>query len=303
MTDFDTIRSKKQFEFVLSLKHMTQLLFSTILSLSALTSIIADTKNLDAELKSDGPDQGLTAYELIRNFAGPRPIESPDLYPQNHPDVRHIIERTDEVVGHHFVFKIHRDLDKDRDKYIKFGDRQRNEIKAYASSRNELKGFEGETLSYEWKFKVGEGMSVSKNFTHLFQLKSVDDGIGTPILTISAAHRGGGENMFLAHSAVKKAQYLRVVPWRKTHNKWLKVKCTVTYANEGKLSIEVVELVSGKEVFNFEADNIDMWRGTKDSHFVRPKWGIYRSLKSKHMLREEEEEVSFADFKVTKHIN
>ncbi|MDB4837166.1 hypothetical protein OAH87_01730 [Marinomonas sp.] len=254
-------------------------------------------------LKADGPNQGLSAYDLIRKFGGSKPIESPDLYPENHPGVKHIFERTDDIVGHHFVFTIHKHEDKDRDKYKKFNDRQRNEIKIYSGSKDDLKGFEGETLSYSWKFKVGEGMTVSKNFTHLFQLKSVDDGIGTPILTLSAAFRKGGENLVLSHAPEKKTTFLATTPWPATRDKWLQVNCTVTHANNGKLDFELIELESGKEIFSYSSDNIDMWRGTEEDHFVRPKWGIYRSLKSKHMLREQEEQVSFADFIVTKHLN
>ena len=77
-------------------------------------------------LQADGAGKGLTAYELIKQFAGPRSIESPDLYANNHPGTPHIYEDDDDVVGDHFVFVLHRDIDKDRDKYKKFGDRQRN---------------------------------------------------------------------------------------------------------------------------------------------------------------------------------
>ena len=38
---------------------------------------------------------GLDTYDLIRTFGGPNPIEAPDLYPINHPDVRHIYEDFD----------------------------------------------------------------------------------------------------------------------------------------------------------------------------------------------------------------
>ena len=105
-------------------------------------------------LRADGPNQGLTAYQLIQSFAGKRSIESPDLYPANHPDEKHIYEDTDDVVGHHFVFVLHRDSDKDRDKYKKFADRQRNEIKAYSGSKSSLKGYQNETMTYRWKFKL-----------------------------------------------------------------------------------------------------------------------------------------------------
>ncbi|MCF2949459.1 hypothetical protein L0668_15170 [Paraglaciecola aquimarina] len=101
-------------------------------------------------LQADGPNFGLSAYQLIREFGGKKSIESPVLYPDNHPNIPHIYEETDDKVGHHFVFLLHRDIDKDRDKYIRFSDRQRNEIKAYDKSKEQLKGYEGETLTYRW---------------------------------------------------------------------------------------------------------------------------------------------------------
>lgn len=299
--NYHKFETSKRFLFLVVLT--TVLLGCTQLSKTSNASADSkvEGKPIVTYLNSDGPNQGLSAYDLIRDFGGPRPIESPDLFPENHPGVEHIFERTDSIVGHHFVFTIHKNEDKDRDKYIKFGDRQRNEIKAYSKSHNKLKGYEGETMSYSWKFKVGEGMTVSKNFAHFFQLKSVDDGIGTPILTLSAKKRRGEENLILSHSPIKKAQFLATYPWQAVQGKWLQAHCKVTYGNEGRLSFELSEFQSGKQIMSFSSDNIDVWRGTEDEHFVRPKWGIYRSLKTKHMLREQEEQVSFADFVVRKH--
>ena len=79
-------------------------------------------------LSADGVGVGMAAYDLIRAFGGSRPIESPDLYPENHPQVPHIVEAHDDIVGDHFAFSIHRDVDIDRDR-TEITDRQRNEIK------------------------------------------------------------------------------------------------------------------------------------------------------------------------------
>jgi hypothetical protein len=43
-----------------------------------------------------------------------------------------------------------------------------------------------------------------------------------------------------------------------------------------------------------------MWRGVKDNHFARPKWGIYRSMIETDSLRADEEQVRFADFVIRK---
>lgn len=251
-------------------------------------------------LRADGPNEGLTAYHLIRDFGGVRSIESPDLYPENHPNEQHIYEETDDTVGHHFVFILHRDIDKDRDKYQKFSDRQRNEIKAYAGSRSSLKGYEGDTVIYRWKFKLEADMSLSKNFSHFFQLKSVDNGIGMPIVTLSGVNRGGDRIFGLSHAAIKKASILAQVPWGQIAGEWLEAECRVTYSNAGALSMKLRRMSDSKLIMDYESDNIDMWRGTAPAHFVRPKWGLYRSLKSKGMLASEYDIIKFADFEVVK---
>ena len=122
------------------------------------------TRTLDA----DGDMVGLDAYDLIRDFGGPNPIEAPDLYPVNHPGVLHIYEDTDVTVGNHFVFIIHRDIDIDRDR-LDITDRQRNEIKTYGGSEEAVKGYEGETFVYRWKFRINADMEVSTRFSHFFQ--------------------------------------------------------------------------------------------------------------------------------------
>ncbi|MBO1254401.1 hypothetical protein J3L16_01735 [Alteromonas sp. 5E99-2] len=251
-------------------------------------------------LKADGPNEGLSAYELIKNFAGKRPIESPDLYPENHPEIQHIYEDTDDVVGHHFVFLLHRDIDRDRDKYKRFSDRQRNEIKAYSGSKRRLKGYEGEILTYRWKFKLEPDMSLSKNFSHFFQLKSVDDGVGTPIFTFSGRHYRGEKWFAFSHAAVKKTTILEKNRWNKVSGVWLEAEVTAVYANKGTLKVTLKRLEDQVILMEYQSDTIDMWRGTKASHFVRPKWGLYRSLKSKSMLESEEDTIRFADFEVIK---
>lgn len=273
-----------------------------VLSLAVLffNTQAASQPQLISTLDADGPNQGLTAYELVKAFAGRRPIESPDLYPDNHPDVEHIYEDTDDVVGHHFVFLLHRDIDKDRDKYIKFADRQRNEIKAYAGSKRQLKGYQGETLTYRWKFKLEPDMSLSKNFSHFFQLKSVDDGIGTPILTLSGISYKDSRWLGLSHAKTRKATVLQKVDWDKVSGEWLEVECTVTYADVGALALSIKRVADDKSIMHFESTHIDMWRGTQSDHFVRPKWGLYRSLKTKEMLAAVQDTIRFADFEVIK---
>ena len=249
-------------------------------------------------LIADGVNKGLDAYELIRAFAGPKSIESPDLYVNNHPSEPHIYEAKDDVVGDHFVFTIHKNNDKDRD-ISSIKDRQRNEIKGYTGSSDTLKAFKNDVVSYNWKFKLNENITVSKNFGHFFQLKAVDGGAGTPILTISGRDKEG-KWLEVIHSIHGKKTVLIKVPLDSIKGRWLQMNAYVNYSNDGQFDLIATDMTNGRRVINLSLANIDMLRGEGRNDFVRPKWGIYRSLRSKEMLREEEEKVFFADFVVQK---
>ena len=241
---------------------------------------------------------GLDAYDLIRDFGGPNPIEAPDLYPVNHPGVPHIYEDTDATVGNHFVFVIHRDVDIDRDR-VDITDRQRNEIKTYDKSVEEVKGYENETFIYRWKFMINPDMEVSTRFTHLFQLKAVGGDDSHPILTISGAERSGEDGIEVRYSALQQDTILQRREWSIVTGEWLEAYCRATFSDSGDLRLIVTRLRDGAVVFDVDETNLDLWRGEDTSHFVRPKWGIYRSILDRNNLRSDEETVRFANFSVS----
>jgi len=282
---------------------LPSLLFAILLTFTA--SSYAQPKHSivsERTLDSDGPNQGLSAYELIKAFGGKRPIESPDLYEENHPGKPHIFEDHDEVVGNHFVFVLHRDHDIDRDKIKLRNNRQRNEIKAYDKSEKALKGYQGDTFEYEWKFRLGDELAVSKKFSHVFQLKSVDDGSGTPILTFTARTKRGVDVFETRHSPnpPEKFNILASHPLSEVRGEWISATCRVTYAESGSIEISAKRMRDGKRIFDINVNGVDTWRGTHTEHFVRPKWGLYRSIVYKDSLRAEEENVRFANFVVRK---
>jgi hypothetical protein len=65
--------------------------------------------------------------------------------------------------------------------------------------------------------------------------------------------------------------------------------------------MSVTPLGSETPLFTVNEQNIELWRsgsnGSTDN-FVRPKWGIYRSLNDKAGLNAGEDEVWFADFEI-----
>ena len=258
---------------------------------------VLTTRTLDA----DGDQSGLDTYDLIRDFGGdyvPGPIEAPDLYPINHPAVRHIYEDSDATVGNHFVFIIHRDIDIDRDR-VENDDRQRNEIKTYDKSEEAVKGYENETFIYRWKFRINAEMEVSTRFTHLFQLKAVGGSDSHPILTISGAERSGEDGIEVRHSPLQQDTIVQRMDWGTVTGEWLEAYCRVTFAEAGDLRLIVTRMRDDAVIFDIDEADLDLWRGEDPSHFVRPKWGIYRSILDWDNLRPGEEIVRFANFSVS----
>lgn len=262
------------------------------------TDTVNYTVLTERRLDADGDQVGLDTYDLIRDFGGPNPIEAPDLYPINHPGVRHIYEDFDATVGDHFVFIIHRDLDIDRDR-VENDDRQRNEIKTYNSSEEAVKGFENETFIYRWKFRVNADMAVSTRFTHLFQLKAVGGEDSHPILTISGAERSGEDGIEVRYSPLQADTILQRRDWSLVTGEWLDAYCRVTFAESGDLRLIVTRMRDDAVIFDIDEQGLDFWRGEDPGHFVRPKWGIYRSILDRDNLRPDEENVRFANFSIS----
>ena len=268
---------------------------------------VVDTPVVDTEeftvlttrtLDSDGDQSGLDTYDLIRAFGGdyvPGPIEAPDLYPINHPGVRHIYEDFDADIGNHFVFIAHRDIDIDRDR-VDITDRQRNEIKTYDKSEEAVKGYENEAFIYTWKFKINADMAVSTRFSHFFQLKAVGGDSSHPILTISGAERSAEDGIEVRYGPDDTILQRRL--WSMVTGEWVEVYCRVTFADSADLRMIATRMSDGEVIFDIDEQGLDFWRGEDASHFVRPKWGIYRSILDLDNLRPEEEDVRFANFSI-----
>lgn len=255
---------------------------------------VLTTRTLDA----DGDMVGLDTYDLIRDFGGTNPIEAPDLYPINHPAVQHIYEDSDATVGDHFVFIIHRDIDIDRDR-VENDDRQRNEIKTYDKSEEAVKGYENETFIYRWKFRINDRMEVSTRFSHFFQLKAVGGESSHPIVTITGNERSGSDGIEVRFSPLQADTILQRTDWNMVTGEWLEAYCRVTFSESGDLRLIVTRMSDDAVIFDIDEQGLDLWRGEDASHFVRPKWGIYRSILDWDNLRPDEEDVRFANFSVS----
>jgi hypothetical protein len=241
-------------------------------------------------LSANGPGN---TYELISSILAPGfdPIEVPDCGHDDFGD--HIDEVFDNELNKNvFRFFIHTNADNDR--CINF-DRQRNEIKAYDKSPDNLLGIENEKVVYNWKFKLAAGFQSSPNFTHLHQLKSVGGSLESMPMYTLTTRKGNPDNLELRYAETDSQVTLKQTALSPLIGEWLEVTEVITYGISGSYEIVIKRMEDETVLFEYSNSSIVNWR--TGAAFVRPKWGIYRSLLNAQDLRDEE--VLFADFSVT----
>jgi len=249
---------------------------------------MASAMHAQVILKANGGNED--AYQHISQVLGGTAYEVPDCI---HP-VQHITEDYDsELKAWVFVFHIHATLDNDRCKSF---DRQRNEIKTYGPSEKKVKGELGKTVVYQWKFKLDSNFKAQPTFTHIHQIKAGDGDAGAPLITLTPRY-GTPDMMEIIHTGASKQSskgVLTSVPLADFKGAWVQVTEKVKYDTHGTYNIEVKRISDNKVLLSFATTDIDLWRtGTT---FCRPKWGIYRSLKSPSYIRDED--LRFADFSI-----
>lgn len=264
---------------------MKKILLVQTLLMIGLSSSIAQVL-----LKANGGNED--AYQHIDEIFGGTAHEVPDCI---HP-VKHITEEYDEQLKENvFVFHIHANPDNDRCKNF---DRQRVEIKTYGPSARNLKGERGDTYVYVWEFKLDSNFKPQPTFTHIHQIKAGDGDASAPIITLTPRY-GSPDKIQVIHTGSSKETskgQLKSVPLADFKGNWVQVTEKVRYDTHGTYDIEIKRVSDGKILLAYSDADIDLWRA--GTSFCRPKWGIYRSLKSPSYIRDEN--VKFADFSINK---
>jgi len=269
------------------------LLFTSLLCGKEEPKVLSEIK-LQADLTS-----GKKAIPQVQVAFGKHSIESPETFKQNHQDFEHLVVEKDKEMDATFVFRIHRDKDGDRDKnWPKGEERQRNEIKGYQSSPKTLKALQGEVTRYHWYLKIDESFAITKNFCHFFQLKPVGgENSSDPLLTLSGSIFQGKPQLEIRLWSKDGKRRLFVANWKDSKEKWLECECITKSGEKGFLRFSVTS--SDKDIrFVSEIPGLLTWR--PGYSFVRPKWGIYRSLVNKEAIPNEEDEVRMTGFTIQK---
>lgn len=227
-------------------------------------------------LKADGTGN---TYELINSVLAPgnEAVEHPECV--HAAFGRHIAEVWDEDLKEN-VFEFYSHVTPDNDRCEKL-DRQRVEIKTYEPSPENLKGTLGETVTYNWKFKLPKGFQPSGNFTHLHQIKAVGGPQELPIFTITA-RKSKINQLLVIHDNETTIASAKLSEFEGV---WVEVTEKIKIGANGTYSISIKKVKDGQELLSFSSENILTIR--PDNNFIRPKWGIYRSIKKPQDLRDE----------------
>ena len=232
-------------------------------------------------LEADGPGN---TYELINSVLAPGATaeETPDTFDPSFG--RHIAEVWDAELGKYvFEFYVHISNPNElQDISTGDTDRQRCEIKTYASSPNNLKGVSGETVVYKWKFRLPIGFQPSSSFTHIHQIKAVGGDDSMPLITITV-RKASPNRIELIHNNVTK---LTSADLSLFTGNWVEVTERIKIDSiHGTYSMTIKNVSTGATILSCSNNNLMTIRATND--FIRPKWGVYRSIVNAQDLRDE----------------
>ena len=241
-------------------------------------------------LEADGPGN---TYELINSvLALPNRdvVETPDC---NHSAFgRHIDEVFDTDLNK-FVFRFSMHSSPDNDRCINF-DRQRNEIKTFGGSPENLKANLEETVVYKWKFKLASDFKPSASFSHVHQIKAVGGFYASiPMITLTL-RKSSPDRIELRYTPTNDQNTIKTANLDLFRGNWVEVTETIKFSQTGTYSIEIKNIATSEVVLSYNSTSIDTWQDGAD--FSRPKWGLYRSLNNVADLKDEE--VLFADFSI-----
>ena len=259
-------------------------------------------------LVADG--NSASTYALIRQQG--YDLEPPDESGSHASNpFQHIQQQWDATLGKYvFSFYIHAAIDDDRG-LPNITDRQRNEIKTGPGSPASLIAQEGETMVMKWKFKLPSELLTTSKFSHIHQLKGMDNAAGNadvsmPLITLTCYTLSSGRKVLrLLHNdrtdqSTSSSKKLKEVAQEDFLGEWVDVEERVKFGANGTYAITITRMRDNKSLLSYSSNNINMWR--TGSSGLRPKWGIYRSHgENRSLLSQLRDEVFlFADFSIEK---
>jgi hypothetical protein len=186
-----------------------------------------------------------------------------------HPGRKYIYVEDD-----HYRFDIYKD---DRDS-TGGGDRQRTESKGMVDDGSVLKMHDNETWTISYEMFMPTTLHGTSKFSHIFQLKTPATN-GGPWVTLDLGRNGSTERLRARAYSTSGAPDIAATDLAPLRNKWITVEWTFKIGSKGTARF-VARNGTGSSapvVVDHSLSNVNI---PAQGDYVRPKWGIYRSVES-----------------------
>ncbi|WP_431907293.1 hypothetical protein [Nonomuraea jabiensis] len=156
-------------------------------------------------------------------------------------------------------------------------DRMRNEVRGMrAADGTPLEIRKDETWRITYQMYIPDTLDATTNFTHIWQLKNSD--VGTPIAQISLPVVNGVQKIAARYWTLEdnKSHDFATADLEPIQNKWVTTTIEFKSGDAGYMRWALRD--GWQTIVDQKVDNIDLW--WTQEQYNRPKWGIYRSIKS-----------------------
>ena len=106
-----------------------------------------------------------------------------------------------------------------------------------------------------------------------------------PLITISTRKSTPNELQLLQYDSKGNLLFLASEPLDNFLGIWIHATSDITYGTNGNYHIQLSKLSDGEVLLDYQNASIDFWRN--ETEFIRPKWGIYRSVQEAALSRNE----------------
>jgi len=202
---------------------------------------------------------GLHAFEGLE-------FDRANLFPSRHNDYI-IVEG-----GDHYRFNIWKD---DRDT-TGGGDRQRTEARGMVHNGAALKMTNGQTWNISYQMYMPTTLHGTSAFTHIFQTKVPATNAG-PFVTLDLTRESSTSETLRARAyANPGSPTIASTPLGPLRGTWITIRWTLTIGQSGSARFVCLDS-TGKTVVDGTRHGVII---PDQGDYVRPKWGIYRSIRS-----------------------
>lgn len=202
---------------------------------------------------------GLKAYEGLE-------YDRANLFPSRHSDYIYVED------DDHYRFNIWRD---DRDS-TGGGDRQRTEAKGMVQNGTALKMTNGQTWNISYQMYMPSTLHGTSKFTHIFQTKIPSTNAG-PFVTLDLTRESSTSETLRARAyANSGSPTIASTPLGPLRNTWVTIQWTLTIGSSGSARFVCLDS-AGKTKCDGTMKKVNI---PDQGDYVRPKWGIYRSVES-----------------------